>query len=258
MERLIEMKNMTLNNDAGNQTNIGFSGKFAFVFLIAAYAFGGISLLSWIVFLSRGSLGIINLGLGQIGALLFDALLSLIFFVQHSLMVRNSFKKWMVRRVRQEYHGAIYTMASGIALFSLAVLWQGPVQRFTVLHGLPSIAMQILSFLALAGFIWGVRSLGSFNMFGTAQIMRLLKGVSASEQQPLIIRGAYRWVRHPLYFACLLAIWAATDITADRLLYNIMWTSWIMLGAILEERDLVATFGDTYREYKAKVPMLIP
>jgi methanethiol S-methyltransferase len=116
----------------------------------------------------------------------------------------------------------------------------------------------VLSLLALAGFIWGVRSLGSFNMFGAVPIVRLLKGAEAPEPMALVIRGFYRWVRHPLYFSCLMAIWAATDITADRLLYNIMWTGWIIIGTMLEERDLVATFGTSYQAYQAKVPMLIP
>ena len=31
-----------------------------------------------------------------------------------------------------------------------------------------------------------------------------------------------------------------------------------VIGALLEERDLVDHFGDRYREYKKTVPMLIP
>jgi methanethiol S-methyltransferase len=252
------MKNNTSKNGVCFQGNGRFSARAAVVFLIGAYLFGGISLLSWVTFLSRGSLGIVNLDLGQTGALLFDTLLSLVFFIQHSLMVRTSFKRWLVRRIRQEYHGAIYAMASGTALLGLSVFWQGPVQRYTVLHGFPSIIMQVLSLLALAGFVWGVRSLGSFNMFGSVPIVRLLKGTDAAEPMPLVIRGFYRWVRHPLYFSCLMAIWSVTDITVDRLLYNIMWTGWIIVGTMLEERDLVAAFGIAYQAYQARVSMLIP
>jgi hypothetical protein len=32
----------------------------------------------------------------------------------------------------------------------------------------------------------------------------------------------------------------------------------IFIGSILEERDLVSDFGDIYRDYQRKVPMLIP
>jgi len=33
---------------------------------------------------------------------------------------------------------------------------------------------------------------------------------------------------------------------------------WIVIGTVLEERDLVAEFGESYREYQSAVPMLVP
>jgi protein-S-isoprenylcysteine O-methyltransferase Ste14 len=47
-------------------------------------------------------------------------------------------------------------------------------------------------------------------------------------------------------------------MTADRVLFNVLWTSWMILGMYLEERDLVAEFGVAYREYQQAVPRLIP
>jgi protein-S-isoprenylcysteine O-methyltransferase Ste14 len=35
-------------------------------------------------------------------------------------------------------------------------------------------------------------------------------------------------------------------------------TVYILVGVALEERDLVATFGDEYRAYRKRVAMLIP
>jgi hypothetical protein len=39
---------------------------------------------------------------------------------------------------------------------------------------------------------------------------------------------------------------------------DVLWTAWICVGAVLEEADLLADFGDAYRDYRRKVPMLIP
>ena len=77
-------------------------------------------------------------------------------------------------------------------------------------------------------------------------------------QMLFAVRGPYRWVRHPLYSFCLLIIWSCPNITTDRLLYNVVWTLWIIIGSVFEERDLVAAFGEEYRNYQRKVPMLIP
>ncbi|MFW6284408.1 MAG: methyltransferase family protein, partial [Desulfosalsimonas sp.] len=71
-------------------------------------------------------------------------------------------------------------------------------------------------------------------------------------------RGPYKFVRHPLYFFSLLMIWSCPDITADRLVFNVLWSGWIVTGAWLEEKDLVRDLGRQYRDYQKSVPMLIP
>ena len=53
-------------------------------------------------------------------------------------------------------------------------------------------------------------------------------------------------------------IWSYPDLTADRLLFNVLFTGWIIVGSVLEERDLVENYGEDYRSYQRRVPMLIP
>jgi len=74
---------------------------------------------------------------------------------------------------------------------------------------------------------------------------------------PMTVKGAYRWMRHPLYFFMLLMIWSYPELTIDRLLFNVLWTVWIIIGTMMEERDLVSYFGDQYSIYQKKVPMII-
>ena len=62
----------------------------------------------------------------------------------------------------------------------------------------------------------------------------------------------------PPYFSVLILIWTSPEVTADRLLFNVLWTAWMVVATILEEKDLVADFGDVYRDYQRMVPMLIP
>jgi protein-S-isoprenylcysteine O-methyltransferase Ste14 len=53
-------------------------------------------------------------------------------------------------------------------------------------------------------------------------------------------------------------IWTQVSLTTDRLLFNGLWTAWIIIGTFLEERDLIVSFGDAYKNYQRNVPMLIP
>ena len=78
------------------------------------------------------------------------------------------------------------------------------------------------------------------------------------KQGPFIIRGPYRWVRHPLYACVLLMFWANPELTTDQLLFNVLWSAWIIIATYLEERDLTREFGDVYLQYKKTVPMLVP
>jgi hypothetical protein len=53
-------------------------------------------------------------------------------------------------------------------------------------------------------------------------------------------------------------IWSNPELTLDRLQFNLVFTIWIVIAILLEERDLVAVIGDSYRSYQNKVPMLLP
>jgi protein-S-isoprenylcysteine O-methyltransferase Ste14 len=56
----------------------------------------------------------------------------------------------------------------------------------------------------------------------------------------------------------LVLIWATPFMSTDRLLFNVLWTIWLVLGSYFEEGDLVAQYGDGYRRYQDAVPMLLP
>mgnify|MGYP001826795495 FL=1 len=96
-----------------------------------------------------------------------------------------------------------------------------------------------------------------FDSFGLRPIRHRFR-TEPSRPTALVVQGAYRWVRHPLYLAVLLMIWSYPVLTIDRLLFNTLWTIWIVIGAVLEERDLAAEIGIDYHDYQRKVPMLIP
>lgn len=219
---------------------------------------GAVSLLSFAVFLYTGPFALMDLGLGEPGRLMFDAVLSAAFFLQHSLMVRKSFRRRLEGIIPPQYEGALYTVASGLVLLGCMALWQASDIRLLELQGPAWGLLRAAFFLALLGMYWGMRALGKVDMLGIAPILRHLRGKGPPAPKPFIVRGPYRWVRHPLYLFMIVLFWANPSLTADRLLFNVLWTVWVVIGTVFEERDLVAAFGAAYRNYQQRVPMILP
>ena len=247
-----------LPNAIGSGMNAALMNRvLAYCVMAMASLLGGGALLAFYAFLIAGSFALVRFDLSETQILLVDAVLSMLFFVQHSGMVRQSFRAWLAQTVPRTYHPAVYAIASGLALVTLVVLWQASPTTLFEIHGPLRWLLRAFSLLAIAGFLWGMLALGGFDAFGRQPIASRLRG-RPLKPPSFVVRGPYRWVRHPLYFFSLLLIWASPDLSSDRLLFNVLWTSWIVLGSCLEERDLLAEFGERYRGYQKTVPMLLP
>ena len=230
----------------------------AFLLVAAAYVLGGGGMLAWLAFLIFGPLVPVDVGLGVAGSLMLDTFLCLLFFIQHSIMVRRGFRLWLTRSVRADFHGALYAAASGTVLLLLTGLWQPVGSVLWTPPGPFRWAMIMVLLAAGAGAWWGSKSLGDFDALGVKPALRAFDSQKVVTTTPFTVRGPYRWVRHPLYLFSLIIIWSCPIFTVDRLLHNGLWTIWIIIGAAMEERDLVGCFGEAYRSYQKTVPMLLP
>ena len=230
----------------------------ALLLVAAAYVLGGGGMLAWLAFLLLGPLVPVDIELGIAGGLLLDMLLCLLFFIQHSIMVRRGFRLWLTRIVHADFHGTLYAAASGTFLLLLTGLWQPVGSPLWEPAGSIRWAMITVFLAAGTGAWWGSKSLGDFDALGVKPALRAFGSQKAVAATPFTVRGPYRWVRHPLYLFSLIIIWSCPIFTLDRLLHNGLWTIWIIFGATMEERDLVACFGQAYRSYQKTVPMLLP
>jgi protein-S-isoprenylcysteine O-methyltransferase Ste14 len=221
------------------------------------FILGQASGILFVLFLFLGSFTIIDLDISAGKALLTDALLSIMFFLQHSIMVRRGFKQWLGKFMPDIYQSAFYGLTSAIALLIVLVFWQQSPTQIVRVDGVLFWLLRALFFLCLAGLFWGVKSLGSFDALGVNPLKRYISNRPVKPQQ-IIAKGPYQWSRHPLYLFLIILIWACPLLTLDRLIFNIMWTFWIVVGTYLEDRDLHREFGSQYLDYSSRVPMLIP
>jgi protein-S-isoprenylcysteine O-methyltransferase Ste14 len=204
-----------------------------------------------------GSLGLVRMRWSEAGVLWWDGLVSFGFFLQHSGMVRRQFRTRVYGPVPPRYRRALYSIASGITLAAVALLWQPSSNHLLVLGSAFRWVAVALAICAIALFMWGALALRKLDLLGTRAAKAHAQNIE-NETAPFIVSGPYRWVRHPWYVAAIMLFWSCVDFTSDRLLFNMLWTGWVCLGTRLEETDLVHEFGDVHEKYRRRVPMLVP
>ncbi|MBN2467686.1 MAG: hypothetical protein JXD19_05995, partial [Deltaproteobacteria bacterium] len=141
-----------------------------------ATLFGPGSVVAFFVFLFAGSPNLIRLELGEVGLLSFDAILCVVFFLQHSCMIRRSFRRWVGKRLPDHYDGAFFAIASGIVLLAFLVLWQESMTTVVTFQNSSRWFFHSLYFLCLAGFGWCLWALGSLDPFGIQPLFDHLRG----------------------------------------------------------------------------------
>jgi protein-S-isoprenylcysteine O-methyltransferase Ste14 len=187
-----------------------------------------------------------------------DVALLALFAVQHSVMARQGFKRWWTRIVPEAIERATYVLAATLVVLLMIVAWQ-PLPGVVWNASDPTLRIVLYAIEALGWAVLLVATflINHFELFGLNQAFNHWRGESFSEPT-FRTPGLYRMVRHPIYFGFVLAFWAAPTMSEGHLLFAVAATAYIFVGIWFEERDLVARFGETYRAYRRRVPMLVP
>lgn len=191
-------------------------------------------------------------------SLLINAALLSLFALQHSIMARPAFKRAWTKIVPPEAERSTYVLAASLALALLFWQWRPlPQIVWSVRNEMLATIVLALSWVGWAMVLVSTFLISHFQLFGVSQgFARILR---LEEPRPQFVTPLfYRWLRHPIYAGFILAFWAAPQMSLGHLFFAIATTGYIFVGIWLEERDLVALFGDRYRQYRRNVGMLLP
>ncbi len=235
---------------------------FFFLYGVLTYLFFFGTFLYFIGFV--GNLGVPNAIDGTPNVPIFQALfinlsLVLLFGIQHSGMARQSFKSWWTKYIPQSIERSTYVLASTMMLALIMGFWE-PMGGVVWEVAETSVLYYVLYGIFFLG--WGILFLSTFlinhfELFGLQQVYEQLKRKefgSISFKTPFL----YKMVRHPLYLGFLLGLWATPSMTITHLVLTLGMTLYVFAGIRWEEKDLKQHFGETYHQYAAKVPMIIP
>lgn len=180
-----------------------------------------------------------------------------LFAIQHSIMARPAFKRWWTSILPAACQRSTYVLLSSLILLLLFWQWR-PIP--TPVWRADGIAAWLLIGVCALGWAIAVAStymIDHLDLFGLRQAFSAMRGTAVASQSfktPLL----YKVVRHPMMLGFLLAFWATPEMSVGHLLFAIANTAYILVALQLEERDLIAEFGATYEQYRARVPMVLP
>ncbi|HRH59703.1 MAG TPA: isoprenylcysteine carboxylmethyltransferase family protein [Chitinophagaceae bacterium] len=176
--------------------------------------------------------------------------------VVHSLLAAEKIKSFIknISSSLHKYYRLLYSVFAAATLggvlyyhifISSIALWNesSALKIIAVLLALPALVIMIVSIKKYFFYLSGI------DVLFKKQAAPLLQ-----------TNGLNKYMRHPLYTGTLLLVWCI--FLYMPLLKNLIGcfciTAYTIAGAYFEEKKLLREFGDAYKNYAAKVPMLFP
>ena len=191
-------------------------------------------------------------------SVLINVALLVLFAVQHTIMARPAFKKWLTKIIPEQVERSTFVLATSLILALLFWQWR---PMLGVIWSVDNPTGRAMLF-GLFWFGWGIGLFSSFiinhfDLFGLRQVWLHLTNREYHHLE-FQARSLYRLIRHPLMLGMIIGFWATPDMTTGHLVFAITATVYILIGIRFEERDLVRYHGQDYIDYRRSIPMLIP
>ncbi|MDH5711594.1 MAG: NnrU family protein [Gammaproteobacteria bacterium] len=228
-------------------------GVASYLLFVAVFSYTILFIGNILVTPSLDSIGSSNLT----EALLINMGLLTAFALQHSIMARPAFKRVFTRIIPAEIERSTYVLASTVLLGAIVYYWQPMgVVIWEVTNPIAIAAIYTVFALGWAILFTASFQINHFDLFGLRQVWLAFRGRPYSHL-PFKTPVLYRYMRHPLYVGMMMGMWAAPTMTIAHLVFALLSTGYILVGVLLEERDLEKALPE-YRQYKKDVPMFLP
>jgi protein-S-isoprenylcysteine O-methyltransferase Ste14 len=187
------------------------------------------------------------------GALAWDALLALQFAVVHSLLLLPSVRKMLKRLISPAFYGLFFCTAACLTLLLTMSQWRVGDWAIWQLTRWPRLAVQTL-YLTCWGTLFYSLCCSGFGYHTGWLPWWYWVQQKPIPNRPFKPQGAFSVIRHPGYMSFLGLVWFTPDMTIDRAVLVGIWSVYIFCGSYLKDLRMIHYLGNTYREYRARVP----
>lgn len=193
-----------------------------------------------------------------LNALLINLGLLNVFAIQHSVMARPIFKKWITQFINPAIERSTYILLSSLVLLLIYWKWEPMTDIVWQTEGALAVSLLVVYFIGWAIVFLSTFMISHFELFGLSQIYQNYKDQKLTYPK-FQVNLFYKLVRHPLMLGFIIAFWAGPTMTTGRLLFAVVTTAYILIAVkFLEEKDLKKAIGKEYENYQKEVPMIFP
>jgi protein-S-isoprenylcysteine O-methyltransferase Ste14 len=180
----------------------------------------------------------------------------LIFAVIHSLLATDYIKNKAERLLKEKFrfYRLLYTIVSFPTFAPAFLVWLKYSTLTPLVYRIPDWLYPVfllVRFLGIGLFVYAVFQTDILEFIGIKQTRK-------ETESKLITGGAYGIVRHPMYIGGIAALFTKMEMSQLDLTAVLLVSIYLAIGAFIEEKRLISTFGDEYRRYRQQVSMFIP
>lgn len=186
------------------------------------------------------------------GSLWSDLALAAQFTVLHSVILHPKVRSRLGRWISRSFYGCFYCVVTCTSLLLLFGFWRSSGAALWSLQGIPRGLVETAFFGSWAGLFYSLSLTGFGYQTGWTEWSNWFRRQPIPPRlfQP---RGAYLWLRHPVYLSFLGLIWFTPVMTYDRAVLTSVWTVYIFVGSWLKDERLAYYIGDDYQKYREAV-----
>lgn len=180
-------------------------------------------------------------------AILWNVLAFTIFAAHHSVMARTRAKAWLGTVLPPALERSVYVWVASLLFIALCLSWQ---RVPGVLYTATGWTAWTLGAMQVAGVVFtlaGARVLDGLELAGIRQVLLPPRPADIRVVWPFTV------VRHPIYLGWMLIVFGASPMTADRLVWALVSTAYLVIATPWEERSLSAAAGPAYSAYCRRV-----
>jgi protein-S-isoprenylcysteine O-methyltransferase Ste14 len=182
-----------------------------------------------------------------------DSVLVAQFGLLHSLLLLPAVRNRLETLIPGRLYGCFFTLTTCVSLLLLILAWETSPIVLWQFTGPGTLAMHLAYVLCWVALLYSLSLSGFGFQTGWTPFWAWVRD-EKTPRRVFEVRGAYRFLRHPVYLSFMGQVWCTPVMTLDRALLTGLLTAYIFLGSYLKDRRLLLYLGDVYRDYQARVP----